>query len=152
MATSTLDPITLPHSQEKQVSELHKLLQKAGSARLVGKGGEPTIELPDAIYGMLLQILSLMRDGKAVSIVPVTQELTTQQAAELLGVSRPFLVKQLETGNIRFHNAGTHRRVYLKDLLEYKQHRDEDRHAALDRMAREAEEAGLYDKVILPDE
>jgi excisionase family DNA binding protein len=152
MATSTLDPITLPHAQEEQVSELHDLLQKEGRARLVGKGGEPAIELPDAIYGLLLQILGLMQQGKAVSIVPVTQELTTQQAAELIGVSRPFLVKLLEGGKIVFHNAGTHRRVYLKDLLEYKQRRDEDRHAALDRMAREAEEAGLYDKVLLPDE
>jgi excisionase family DNA binding protein len=152
MATSTLDPITLPQSQEEQVSELHELLQKAGSARLVGKGGEPAIELPDAIYGMLLKILDFMEQGKAVSIVPVTQELTTQQAAELLGVSRPFLVKQLEAGKVRFHNAGTHRRVYLKDLLEYKQQRDQDRHSALNRMAQEAVEAGLYDKVLLPDE
>jgi excisionase family DNA binding protein len=152
MATSTLDPITLPHAQEEQVSELHELLQKEGRARLVGKGGEPAMELPDAIYGLLLQILGLMQQGKAVSIVPVTQELTTQQAAELVGVSRPFLVKLLEAGKIRFHSAGTHRRVYLKDLLEYKQQRDEGRHEALDRMAQEAEEAGLYDKVLLPDE
>jgi excisionase family DNA binding protein len=152
MATSTLDPVTLPHAQEDQVSELHELLRKDGSARLVGKGGEPAIELPDAIYGMLLQILGLMQQGKAVSIVPVTQELTTQQAAELVGVSRPFLVRLLENGKIPYHSAGTHRRVYLKDLLEYKQQRDEDRHAALDRMAQEAQDAGLYDKVILPDE
>ncbi|WP_433966006.1 helix-turn-helix domain-containing protein [Tunturiibacter gelidiferens] len=152
MATSTLDPVTLPHAQEEQVSELHELLQKQGSARLVGKGGEPAMLLPDAIYGMLLQILDLMQQGKAVSIVPVTQELTTQQAAELVGVSRPFLVKLLENGKIPYHSAGTHRRVYLKDLLEYKQQRDEDRHAALDRMAQEAQDAGLYDKVILPDE
>ena len=152
MATSTLDPITLPHAQEEQVSELQKLLQKEGSARLVGKGGEPAIELPDAIYTMLMEILGLMQQGKAVSIVPVTQELTTQQAAELVGVSRPFLVKLLEEGRIPFHTAGTHRRVYLKDVLAYKQRRDTDRHNALDQMAREAEEAGLYDKVLIPDE
>jgi excisionase family DNA binding protein len=152
MATLTLDPISLPQTQEQEVHVLHEVLQKEGSARLIGKGGEPAMELPDAIYGLLLQILALMQEGKAVSIVPVTQELTTQQAAELVGVSRPFLVKLLEAGKIRFHNAGTHRRVYLKDVLEYKQQRDEDRHAALDRMAREAEEAGLYDKVLLPDE
>jgi excisionase family DNA binding protein len=152
MSTSTLDPVTLPPAQEDQVSELRDLLKKEGSARLVGRGGEPAVELPDAIFGMLLKILELMQQGKAVSIVPVTQELTTQQAAELVGVSRPFLVKQLEDGKIRFHSAGTHRRVYLKDLLEYKQQRDEGRHAALDRMAQEAQDAGLYDKVILPDE
>ena len=59
---------------------------------------------------------------------------------------------KLEAGKVRFHNAGTHRRVYLKDLLEYKQQRDQDRHSALNRMALEAVEAGLYDKVLLPDE
>jgi uncharacterized protein YbjQ (UPF0145 family) len=62
------------------------------------------------------------------------------------------LVKLLEAGKIAFHQAGTHRRVYLKDLLEYKQQRDRDRHEALDRMAQEADEAGLYDKVLLPDD
>jgi excisionase family DNA binding protein len=152
MATSTLDPITLPHAQEEQVSELRDLLQKEGSARLVGRGGEPAVELPDAIFGMLVEIVGLMEQGKAVSIVPVTQELTTQQAAELIGVSRPFLVKLLEAGKISFHQAGTHRRVYLKDLLEYKQQRDRDRHEALNRMSREAEADGLYDKVLLPEE
>ena len=152
MVTSTLDPVTLPPAQEDQVSELRDLLQKEGRARLVGRGGEPSVELPDAIFGMLVEIVGLMQQGKAVSIVPFTQELTTQQAAELIGVSRPFLVKLLEAGKIAFHQAGTHRRVYLKDLLEYKQQRDRDRHEALDRMAREAEADGLYDKVLLPEE
>ena len=67
-------------------------------------------------------------------------------------MSRPFLVKLLEAGKIAFHQAGTHRRVYLKDLLEYKQQRDRDRHEALDRMGREAEADELYDKVLLPEE
>jgi excisionase family DNA binding protein len=92
-----------------------------------------------------------MEQGKAISIVPVMQELTTQQAAEQLGVSRPFFVKLLETGKLPFHLVGTHRRVYLKDLLSYKQKRDQDRHAAIEQMADEAEQAGLYDKVILPE-
>lgn len=152
MATSTLDPITLPPAQEEQVSELHRILQKEGSARLVGKGGEPAIPLPDAIYSLLLEIMSLMEQGKAISIVPFTQEISTQQAAEILKVSRPYLVKLLESGKIQFHKTGTHRRILLRDLMEYKQQRDGDRHAAIVNMAKEAQEAGLYDKVILPDE
>jgi excisionase family DNA binding protein len=152
MATSALDPITIPQTEEHQVSELRDLLQKEGSACLVGKGGEPKIKLPDAIFRLLVEIVGQMQQGKAISIVPVTQELTTQQAAELIGVSRPFFVKLVEAGKVPFHNAGTHRRIYLKDLMEYKQRRDEDRHAALDRMTRDAVADGLYDKVILPDE
>ncbi len=82
--------------------------------------------------------------------MPVTQDLTTQRAADLLGISRPFFVKLPESGKLPFHLTGTHRRVYLKDLLAYKEHRDRERRDALDEMAREAEELGLYDKVLLP--
>lgn len=97
-------------------------------------------------------ILDGMQQGKTISIVPAMQDLTTQQAAALLGVSRPFFVKLLESGALPFHLTGTHRRVYLKDLLAYKEHRDRERHEALDQMAEEAEELGLYDKVLLPGE
>ena len=85
-----------------------------------------------------------MEGGQAISIVPVPQDLTTQQAAELLGVSGPFLVKLLETRHLPYHLTGTHPRVYLKDLLAYKQHRDR-----VERMADEANKAGLYDKSCL---
>jgi excisionase family DNA binding protein len=151
MTTATLDPVSLPVSQEEQVRALHVLLQEAGEALLIGKSGKPAMKLPDAVYDLLLQILSVMEEGKAISIVPVTQDLTTQQAAELLGVSRPFFVKLLETGHLPYHLTGTHRRVYLKDLLAFKQHRDQERHAAIERMADEADKAGLYDKVLLPE-
>jgi excisionase family DNA binding protein len=152
MATSMLAPVSLPASQEDQVHALHELLQREGKARLMGKGGEPSIELPDAVFELLLRILEVMEQGKAISIVPVMQDLTTQQAAGLLGVSRPFFIRLLESGKLPFHLTGTHRRVYLKDLLVYKEHRDRERRDALDQMAREAEELGLYDKVLLPDE
>ena len=91
-----------------------------------------------------------MAQGNAISIVPVTQDLTTQEAAGLLGVSRPFFVKLLEAGNLPFHRTGTHRRVYLKDLLAFKRQRDRERHGAAERMADQAEEAEVYDKVLLP--
>ncbi|HTW66504.1 MAG TPA: helix-turn-helix domain-containing protein, partial [Bryobacteraceae bacterium] len=150
MPSSTFDPVSLPASQEEQVHALHELLRREGKARLIGRGGEPAIELPDAIYELLLRILDGMQQGKAISIVPVMQDLTTQQAAALLGVSRPFFVKLLESGALPFHLTGTHRRVYLKDLLAYKEHRDRERREALDQMAKEAEDLGLYDKVLLP--
>jgi excisionase family DNA binding protein len=152
MATSSLDPVSLPASQEEKVCALLELLRRERRARLIGRGGKPAIELPDAVYKLLLRILDGMQQGKAISIVPVMQDLTTQQAAELLGVSRPFFVKLLESGAMPFHLTGTHRRVHLKDLLAFKDHRDRERRGALDRMAKEAEDQGLYDKVLLPGE
>ena len=68
----------------------------------------------------------------------------------MLGVSRPFFVKLLETNQLPYYLAGTHRRVYLQDLLVYKQDRDQQRHEALNQMVREADEQGLYDQVLLP--
>ena len=150
MGTRVSDPISLPEAESDQVRALHCLLQKEGRARLVGKGGEPAIELPDAVFDLLMKIVEGLQQGKAISIVPITQDLTTQQAAEMLGVSRPFFVKLLETNQLPYHSAGTHRRVYLQDLLTYKQRRDQQRREALDQMAKEADEQGLYDQVLLP--
>ena len=151
METTALDPISLPAAQGEQVQALHDLLCKEGKARLVGRGGEPALELPDAVFELLLKIVDGLQQGKAISVVPVTQDLTTQEAAEFLGVSRPFFVKLLKANELSFHLVGTHRRVYLKDLLDYKHRRDNQRREALDTMAREADEAGLYDKVLLPN-
>ena len=79
------------------------------------------------------------------------QDLTTQEGANFLGVSRPFLVKLLETGNLRYHMTGTHRRVYLKYLMEYRLQRDREKMDAINQIVAFEEDAGLYDKVLLPD-
>jgi hypothetical protein len=102
MATSTLDPVSPPASQEEQVHALDELLRRQGRARLIVRGGELAIELPDAIDELLLRIFDGMQQGKAISIVPVVQELTTQQAAALQGVFRPFFCETAGIGRIAF--------------------------------------------------
>jgi excisionase family DNA binding protein len=152
VATATIDRLSIPAAgdEQEQIEQLHQLLRREGRARLVGPGNEPAIELPGAVYSVLMDVLNAMRQGSAISLVPVTQDLTTQEAAELLGVSRPHFVKLLESGELSFHAAGTHRRVYLKDLMAYKEQRDQRRRKALDQIAEEADAAGFYDQVILP--
>jgi excisionase family DNA binding protein len=85
-----------------------------------------------------------MREGKVITIVPRTQRLTTQEAADFLGISRPTLVKRLEDGKIPYDQPGRHRRILFTDLLAYNERQREDRRAALDRMTEDASEAGIY--------
>ncbi len=86
-------------------------------------------------------------EGPSVAIVQKDAQLTTVEAARMLGVSRQFLVGQLERGEIPFHMVGTHRRLYLRDLLVYKSRRDDNRHRILDGLTRAESEEGLYDRV-----
>ena len=109
-----------------------------------GEGGhKETFVLPAAAVRLLLDLLGQMAAGHAVTVVPIHAELTTQQAAEVLGVSRPFLVGLLERGNLPFHKVGTHRRVRHGDLIAYRRQEHDARHRALDELARQAQELGL---------
>ena len=84
-----------------------------------------------------------MAKGNAVTLIPVNAELTTQQAAHILNVSRPFLIEQLEKGAIAYRKVGTHRRVMLKDLMEYRQTMDHNRLNALEELSAIDQELGL---------
>ena len=149
MSIVTDTPGGISSKDSAQIRVLRDVVQQ-GSVKLVSAKGRRAA-LPGAIVGLLDEILKNMQAGKAVSIVPEHQQLTSQRAANLLGVSRPFMVRLLEEGHLPFHMVGSHRRVYLKDLLAYQKRRDEERHGAINRMARMELEAGTYDKVVLPE-
>jgi excisionase family DNA binding protein len=95
--------------------------------RLPGKYGEEKVRLPQTAVKMLMRILDGMASGNAMMLVPVDSELTTQQAAHMLNVSRPTLIQLLSDGKIAFRKVGTHRRVRCADVIEYKRLTDRER-------------------------
>jgi excisionase family DNA binding protein len=101
---------------------------------------EETIELPAGAVKLLQAILEDMASGRAVTIVPQNAELTTQQAADFLNVSRPFLVQLLEQKKLPFRLVGTHRRIRFEDVVRFKEATDAERRKVLDRLAAEAQD------------
>jgi len=113
-------------------------------AALVAPDGT-LLRLPHAVYEVIAQAITAMRAGRAITIAPLAQRLTTQEAADLLGVSRPTLVKLLEDRKIPFEQPGRHRRVRLDDLLAYQDQRRIERSSMLGEVVSQTEELGLYD-------
>lgn len=140
------EPVMASGTEAEKVRVLDSLLAKSpgGAACIIDPGGEP-IQIPAPVHRLLATMVHELARGNAVTILPVHTELTTQQAADLLNVSRPFLVQLLESGMIAFHRVGTHRRVRLQDVIAYRQARSQERRPALAEMAREAQELGLYE-------
>lgn len=101
------------------------------------------LTLPHAAARLLSHLLTEMSHGNAVTLIPIHAELTTQEAAEYLHVSRPYLIRLLEQGRIPFHKVGTHRRVRFRDLQAFREQADQDRAAAMDDLTDEAQRLGL---------
>ena len=134
-----------------RLKALYQLVSTQEDIALSAPNQQP-IPMPGSLVLVLRQILGFMSQGKEVAVTPILRELTTQGAADLLGVSRPFLIELLNKQEIPFHLVGTHRRIYLQDLLRYRDHRDKQRKEILNRMAREAVENGDYDQVYAADD
>lgn len=106
--------------------------------------GDDALVIPRAATVMFAQILALLASGQGVQIIPDAAELTTQQAADFLNVSRPYLIGLLETDEIPYRMVGTHRRIRFEDLREYRRRDDLKRRHAAEELTQLSEELGLY--------
>lgn len=140
------EPVLPSELERPSIQKLDEALarRKVHKAKLTLPDGEVLI-LPDSVSRLLARMVHDLARGNAVTVIPIEAELTTQQAAELLNVSRPFLVKLLESCKIPFHMVGTHRRVLSRDLVAYMRRRRQERQQALNDLARESQELGLYE-------
>ncbi|HET9061579.1 MAG TPA: helix-turn-helix domain-containing protein [Acidimicrobiales bacterium] len=139
------DDVVFPPEDLDQLLDLARFVEgHTEPGLLLGPDGEQ-VPLPAEVYRVLRQVVDVMRQGKAILVAPQGLLLTTQEAADFLGVSRPTLVKLLETGTIAFEKPNRHRRVRLQDLIDFQQRRRDERRAALDSLTEEAGELGLYE-------
>jgi excisionase family DNA binding protein len=132
--------------EQKEIIEIYAKLREA-EAKLIGPYGKAEI-LPNNLYSFLLRLLADLRAGNAVTILQSSHELTTIEASKILGMSRQFLVQLLEKGEIPFHKVGTHRRLYVRDVMAYKARRDTSRRKTLDDLAKREFAKGDYGRIL----
>ena len=126
--------------------QLLAALEKPGaplSLRVVDDTQEAPIELPAGAVALLIEILDAMAAGRGVTIIPENAELTTAEAAEVLNVSRPFLIGLLEQGQIKFRKVGSHRRIRMEDVMDYKEKVDAERDGILAELVADAEDEDM---------
>jgi excisionase family DNA binding protein len=140
----------IPTEQERpHIEKVDKFLVQqveASLPKLVSSSGEE-VELSESVFRLLHQLVHDLAQGNTVMVVPGHRELTTQEAADLLNVSRQYLVEVLKAGDIPFTLVGTHRRIHFDDLMEYKNKRDAERREGLARLTKKSQELGLYGKL-----
>ena len=140
--------VGISSKEHKELVDTYSKLREV-EAKLVGPDGRAE-KLPNNLYSFLLRLLAELRAGQSVTVLQNQHEFTTIEAGKILGMSRQFLVRLLEKGEIPFHMVGTHRRMYARDVLAYKVKRDLSRRKTLDDLARAEYEEGIYDQV--PDD
>lgn len=145
--SSTNQGVTLPPEELEGLLNTSCFLENSPApALLLGPDGQQ-VELPEQVYKALLDVVKAMSKRQAIAVVPYEQKLTTQDAADFLGISRPTLIKQLESGAIPYEKlpGSRHRRILLADLLDYQSRRREQRRELFKQMVKDAEEDGFYD-------
>ena len=149
---TTVSPASLPTAAEMEIArescrDLAVMLASRAETQQLDfkddKGEVRSLTLPTSALKLLVDVLAEIGRGNAVSIIPIHAELTTQEAADLLNVSRPYLVQLLEKGEIPFRRVNTHRRVRYQDVVDYKKRVDEARLNALEELTAQAQLLGM---------
>jgi excisionase family DNA binding protein len=141
LAENRFDPALIDPGE---LQKLETVIEEEERPALIGREGV-RIDLPEPIYHLLVRTVRAMTKGKTIILLPEDETFTTQAAANFLGVSRQFLVQLLEKNAIPHYHVGTHRRVYLRELVSYQKERDQNRRKTLDQLFRKVDEAGVYD-------
>jgi excisionase family DNA binding protein len=136
-----LDPSELARPE---LEHLLFVLSRPQNAMLIDPEGEERTEIPPALYKHLLRVVQMMKEGRAIIMIPEDEAFTTQAAANFLGMSRQSFVNLIESNKIPFFTVGSHRRVLYKDLIAFRERRDGERRKGLDKLAKEVADAGLY--------
>ncbi|MGH3948953.1 MAG: helix-turn-helix domain-containing protein [Pseudonocardiaceae bacterium] len=146
--TLVLDPRSLERGEEEELRLAAGVLQRRTPAparlQFLDQDRE-VVTLPGEVAELIAETLAQLAAGRVVAVYPMDAELTTQQAAALLGVSRPHVVKLVDQGVVPHHKVGTRRRIYLKDVLAFRARQHEESRQALDELSRISEELGLYE-------
>lgn len=140
IAPSDAEQETAKISAQKLATVLGKKSKKSDLRFTVE---EELVSIPQSAAKMLLEILSQMAQGRAIVLIPAHAELTTQEAADALNVSRPFLVKLLEEGKLPYRKVGSHRRVRFSDLMSYRERSKIERLKALEELQKDAQDKDL---------
>ncbi|WP_445176081.1 excisionase family DNA-binding protein [Microcoleus sp.] len=140
------ESVLITEQETEAIKKLQQILSiESAQVKLVASNGEEIL-IPESVYNLLGQIVRAMVSDQAVSIVTHNRELTVHQAADLLNVSRSFIVKLLDEGAIPYIEVGSRRRILFQDLMTYKQQRKVQRRQLLDELIEMTEEAGLYEE------
>lgn len=139
------ESVLLPEKEQELIAQLAEILsQESAQPKLVTSNGEEIL-LPESVCNILRQAVQAMASDQAVSIVHYNRELTTQQAADILNVSRLFIVKLLDEGAIPYIKVGSHRRIRVKDLIIYQEQRKVMRRQGLKELTQFLQEEGFYE-------
>lgn len=127
----------------ERLTQKHASKSKPVEVEIEVSGEKTHIKIPASVLGYLNTIIEHIAEGKGVHVIPSDIELSTQQAAEMLNVSRPYIVKLLEEGKIAFHKVGTHRRIKLKDMQAFQRAYEKKQDKALNELAKQAQELDM---------
>jgi len=145
---AVLDETFVPTDEEtERAKNFSRILAKefapAESVTIQRDDVDESIEIPRQVFNVLMRVLAVMSEGKAFSLIPMDKELTTQQAADILNVSRPYLNKILDLGDIAHRKVGRNRRIKFSDLMEYKKSQEQKSRNALQELADQSQELDM---------